>query len=101
MRLPRHVWLLGRKIRVVKMKGLTYEGKTAEGLYEQPDKIYINPDIAETDDEQFQVLLHECGHVYCTLLGIDQVLPEWVIEIICQIFGLFAKDIILSFGKKR
>lgn len=98
--LPRHMTLLGRKIPVVLRRGLMYEGKPAEGLYEHPVRILINPDIAETEDEQFFCLCHECGHVYCTYLGLDQFLPNWIIECICQIFTMFAVDIIKSFYRR-
>jgi hypothetical protein len=99
--LPRYMTLMGRKIRVELRKDLMYEGKPAEGLFEYPNRILINPDIAESDDEQFFTLCHECGHVYCALLGLDQVLPGWLIECICQVFALFAGDIIKSLAQKK
>lgn len=74
--LPRHVMVLGHKIRVTRVAGLRdYDGVRVDGLSNHEDR-WIKVDAALGPRKAQQTLFHEILHVTLRLSGHDEMLQE-------------------------
>lgn len=90
-KIPQHIFILGRKVRVKQGKNLHYEGKPCLGLCDYDNSIiYLEQD--QSDHCKSDTLCHEALHYFMILLGIDQKLSESEVEIYCQSFTAFFND---------
>ncbi len=92
--LPSYIYLLGKEIKVYEQAdAIMHEGEELDGYYEhEASKILVQHRLSP--DSKFRVFCHECAHSYLTQLGIDQCLPKWAVECICQVVSMIVCDII-------
>lgn len=89
--------ILGRKIKVKiipqeKLGELAVDGRTV-GLYDPNTKtIYLAKEL--TPQQKRYYLIHEAVHCVHDLTGIDQTLPDCLIEIICQTTATLFEDLL-------
>lgn len=91
-----HLTILGRKIKVKvvpqhkieKLSGAEY----TVGLYDSNNRvIYIAEELSEKDKRYY--LVHESVHALHHFTGIDQTLPESLVEVICQSTASLFEDL--------
>jgi len=93
----RHIYVLGRKIKVKilpqeKLNKIAHDDRTV-GLYD-PNKriIYLAREL--TAEQKRYYLIHEAVHAMHDFTGIDQTLPDSLIEVICQSTATLFEDLL-------
>lgn len=90
--MPRHIVILGRKIKIVQGKNLVYQGQECLGLCDYDNSvIYLEKN--QSKQSKLDTLSHEAIHFFLTLTGIDQRMTEREVEIYCQCFAALFKDL--------
>ena len=90
-----HITILGRKITVrlktdEQLKRIM--GYSVHGLYDHKSKtIYISSD--QCDKEKRLTLLHESVHATQYIVGLNQVIPPEIQEIICETTAQLIDDL--------
>lgn len=88
---PRKIKVLGREFKIKQGKNLTYQGQAVLGLCDFNAKlIYI--ESTQSDESKRQTLVHECGHAFLIIAGMDQRLSESENEMYCQLLTAFCED---------
>jgi len=91
-KIPDHVVILGRKVKIEQVEGLSDDGNPCIGLCDCEKKIlYVEKNLPE--DVKLETLVHECVHYFLELTGIAQKLTESETEIYCQLFSAFYFDL--------
>lgn len=94
MRIPNHIMVMGKKIKIKKVKswdGHIDASKFMVGRY-YPDTKTIYISINYNIQTQYQFLLHEINHVIMDIVGIDQNITLDLQECIAQSFATFYFD---------
>ena len=88
---PRKVKVLGREFKIIQKANLAYMGQAALGLCHFDEKtLFIEKH--QTAESKRQTLVHECGHAFLIIAGIDQRLSDSENEIYCQLLTAFCED---------
>lgn len=91
------ITILGRKIKIkitpqAKLTLIAHDPQTV-GLYDPNTRtIYLSKEL--TPEQKRYYLIHEAVHVLHDFTGIDQTLPESLIEIICQTTATLFEDLL-------
>jgi len=93
--MPKYVTIFGRKIlvKLATREQLDMLFKDAAGIWDPTTRIIY---IDKTAPKQAQLywLYHEMGHAAKTFVGLDQVLPAELQEIICQSYATLIEDVL-------
>jgi Zn-dependent peptidase ImmA (M78 family) len=91
------ITILGRKIKVKilpqeKLSKLSHDDRTV-GLYCPNNRtIYLSKEL--TPEQKRYYLIHEAVHALHDFTGIDQTLPESLVEVICQSTATLFEDLL-------
>lgn len=88
---PRKVSVLGREFKIKQKGGLHYMGQAILGLCDYENKT-IWVDLNQSPESKRQTLVHECGHAFLIIAGMDQRLSESENEMYCQLLTAFCED---------
>lgn len=91
MKIPKHIFILGRKFKIQQHENLTYKGDRILGLCDY-DNLTIYLEKKQSAKSKRQTLIHECCHGLLCISGIDQRLSESENEMYSQIFTAFVED---------
>jgi Zn-dependent peptidase ImmA (M78 family) len=97
--LPKHITILGLKVKVKLVKNLTSDGHQVQGYYD-PQKTLICIEKDMTLSDQYKTFFHEISHVLTIRNGMmftgfpssmDEILAEtngnMIYEVMTQLFG--------------
>jgi len=100
--MPNSVTIYGRNIPIkyISKKKLDQYITGAEGIWDTyTQTIYINREAPQ--NIQYYYIYHEIGHAIKTFVGLDQILPAELQEVIVQSFATGIQDIIKQKAKFR
>jgi hypothetical protein len=93
--MPKYVTIFGRKIpvKLASREELDSLFKDAAGIWDPTTRI-IYIDKSAPKETQLYWLYHEMGHATKTFVGLDQILPPELQEIICQSYATLIEDVL-------
>jgi Zn-dependent peptidase ImmA (M78 family) len=100
--MPKNVSVMGRIIPIKYVTKASMEKfiKDAEGVWDSYERcIYINREAPR--NIQLYYIYHEVTHAMHTFTGIDQMLPNEFVEILCQTSATLIEDILNQSGKMK
>jgi hypothetical protein len=97
--MPKYVTIFGRKIpiKLCTKEQLDLIYKDAAGIWDPTTRtIYIDKNAPKKT--QLYWLYHEMGHATKTFVGLDQILPSELQEVIVQSFATLIEDVLSQKG---
>ncbi len=94
---PTHITILGRKFKIIFTTDIMVNDKPAGGAVDF-DLMQIEIDEGLSPANKLKTLLHEVTHIGLDVSGIDQTMPDFVVESICQTNGNVFYDFLIAMG---